>query len=298
MKVQLSPKAEKLLYRARRQASAYTRFYRYAGSGMDHALPDFLIVGAMKCGTSSLFHYLCQHPGVLPPVQKEIQYFTSPNFYRMGEAWYRSHFPTMRALDTHSEALGYRAITGEATPAMVVEEYPENAAQLVPRARLVMILRDPVERAYSHFQHTRRNWHREPLSFWEALQAEPQRTAPPHNRTRHWPNKKALRNMKRYSYIQRGKYIDQIEHWLKYYPREQLHIVNYARLQESPAEVCDEVSAFCGLPPHNFTGFGVFNKGGYTEPMEDRCREFLTETFRASNRRLFDFLGQDWQWPS
>lgn len=294
----LPPHAAKFYYRVRRQVGAYTRYVRLSGDGMAHALPDFLIVGAMKCGTSSLFHYLCQHPGFLPPTHKEIQYFTSPRFHRLGEAWYRSHFPTTAALDAHSKTLGYRAITGEATPAMIVKNYPANAAQLVPDAKLIMILRDPVERAYSHYHHTQRNWRREPLSFWEALQAEPQRTAATSADNDLWSSARDLRNLKRFSYIQRGKYIDQIEHWLRYYPREQLHIVNYARLQQAPGEVCSEVTDFLGLPRHELSDFGVHNKGSYTEPMETRCRDFLIEEFRPCNRRLFDFLGEDWQWPS
>ena len=268
-----------------------------AGDATDHVLPNFLIVGAMKCGTTSIYHNLLQHPGFVAPSRKEIHYFSSGWNFRNGESWYRNHFPTQTELAETSELIGYRALTGEATPAMVCNSYAINAAELVPDAKIVMILRNPVDRAYSHYHHQRNTFFSDRLSFWDALQAEEGRIGrdlvfnetAPHRVTRHF---------RRYSYARRGMYIDQIEHWLKHYPREQIKIIHQGDLKTQPAALMKDISTFIGLPEHDFVNLERKNTGHYTEPMEERCRDYLTELFRPYNHRLFAFLGEDWGWPS
>ena len=283
-------------YRLRRHGTAYYRAIT-AALGEERVLPDFLIVGAMKSGTTSLFHYLTQHPGFCQPSTKEVHFLDNPTFYRFGEKWYRSYFPTRSQMESLGQQLGYRPVTGEATPSMVSDVYAINAHKHVPDARLVMVLRNPVDRAYSHYHHMRRSFFGEPLSFWDALDAEERRIGarrPPAN-TRQRQQK---RSFKRYSYARRGMYIDQIEHWLQYFPREQLKIFSYEQLVNSPDEVCNELCAHIGLPPMTFETGEKRNTGHYNEPMEERCRERLTELYRPYNRRLFTFLGEDWGWPS
>tara|TARA_B100001540_G_scaffold299072_2_gene303170 strand:+ start:780 stop:1688 length:909 start_codon:yes stop_codon:yes gene_type:complete len=279
-------------YRLRRHGTAYYRVVT-ATLGEERVLPDFLIVGAMKSGTTSLFHYLTQHPGFCPPSTKEVHFLDNPTFYRFGESWYRSHFPTRSHMQGLEQQLGYRPVTGEATPSMVSELYAINAARHVPDARLVMVLRNPVDRAYSHYHHMRRSFFGEPLSFWDALDAEARRIDADRKR-----KGGATRRFKRYSYARRGMYIDQIEHWLQYFPRERLQIFSYEQLVNSPNEVCNQLCAHIGLPPMSFETDEKRNTGHYSEPMEERCRERLTELYRPYNRRLFTFLGEDWGWPS
>lgn len=285
-----------LRYRLRRHTAAYAKLLQ-AGIGPERVLPDFLIIGAMKSGTSSLFHTLQKHPGIASPSAKEIHFLDSPVFYRFGETWYRSHFPTRNTMDALSHRLGYSSVTGEGTPAMISNFYAMNAAKHMPQARLIAVLRNPVDRAYSHYHHTRRSIFGEPLSFWDALQAE-------HSRTAHdiWLDhnapEKVGREYKLYTYIQRGMYIDQLENWLRYFPRKQLKLFHYDDLIANTGGLCNQVAEFLGLPPHDFDVSERRNTGGYTEPMEQRCREYLTDLFRPYNRRLFEFIGQDWGWPA
>lgn len=285
-----------LRYRLRRHAAAYVKLLR-AGLGPGRVLPDFLIIGAMKSGTSSLFHTLQQHPGIASPSTKEIHFLDNPVFYRFGEAWYRSHFPTRNAMAALSNQLGYRAVSGEGTPAMISNFYAINAGRHLPRARLIAVLRNPVDRAYSHYHHMRRSIFGEPLSFWDALQAEQSRTAHDIWLDHHAPQR-AGRKHKLYSYGQRGMYIDQLENWLRYFPRERLKLLHYDELIADTGGMCNEVAEFLGLPPHNFDAPQRRNTGHYTEPMDTQCREYLTELFRPYNRRLFEFLGEDWGWPA
>lgn len=268
-----------------------------AGDSSHHVLPDFLIAGVMKCGTTSLYHHLLKHPGFVPASRKEIHYFSSQWNFRHGEGWYRNHFPTADEMAAASERIGYRAVTGEATPAMVCNSYAINAANLVPDAKIVMILRNPVDRAYSHYHHQRNTFFGDRLSFWDALQAEEQRIGRDlqYNET---DPARVTRRFRRYSYARRGMYMDQIEHWLKYFPAEQIKIVNQADLKTQPQALMNTITTFIGLPEHDFGSFERKNKGHYTEPMEERARQYLTELFRPHNRRLFEFLGEDWGWPS
>lgn len=263
----------------------------------DDILPDFLIIGSMKCGTTSLYYYLGQHPGIRPAAAKEIGFLNDPAMHRLGERWYRAHFPTRAAMDRQAARLGYRPLTGEASPSMMSRFYALNAARHVPRARLIAVLRDPVERAYSHYQHNRRTVVIDPLSFWDALMAEEQRTARDVALNDTDPAS-AGDALTRYSYARRGFYIDHIAMWLEHFPREQLRLVCYEQFIADPLATCNEIADHLGLPPHDFEVSRRFNPGHYTQPMDQRCRDYLTERMRPYNRRLFDFLGEDWGWPS
>ncbi len=103
----LKKRMRKLVSRLRRYGSVNKRLITSA-FGKEHVLPDFLIIGAMKCGTTSLFHYLQQHPGIIESSTKEVNFLDNPRLYRYGENWYRSHFPTCQAMESLSDSLGSR----------------------------------------------------------------------------------------------------------------------------------------------------------------------------------------------
>ncbi|HEX9782521.1 MAG TPA: hypothetical protein VGA56_07280, partial [Opitutaceae bacterium] len=104
-------------------------------------MPDFIILGAQKAGTTSLYAYLLEHPQVLPARKKEVHYFDLR--YERGERWYRSHFPSQRAMQARGRSLGNRVITGEATPYyLFYPRAPERVASVVPNAKFIVLLRD------------------------------------------------------------------------------------------------------------------------------------------------------------
>lgn len=283
----LQRRLRSLRYMSGRYLAAYATL-PLALAGGRHALPDFLVIGAMKCGTSTLFHYLTQHPGVLPPRTKEIHYFDNSRFHRLGERWYRAQFPSIQSLDAQREQLGYRAITGEATPALMSGDFGASVHTLLPEVKLIAILRNPVDRAYSHYLHNCRSYFGEPMTFWDALQAEDQRAG---------VNASEV-GQRRYSYAGRGMYIDRIESWMQHFPREQFCILRYEQLLSEPAALCNDVAAFLGLPAYEPVTGAHRNAGHFSEAMEPRCKDYLTERFRPHNRRLFEFLGEDWGWPA
>jgi hypothetical protein len=262
----------------------------------DGVLPDVLIIGAMKSGTTTLFDMMCEHPGFLAPLTKEIEYFTNPRNFSRGVGWYRAHFPSRRAMQRSSRALGYKVVTGEATPGMSTPFYATNARDVVPAARLIVTMRNPVDRAWSHFQHMRRIYRSDATTFMEAIKADLDayyrgEALTPENFRREWP-RLVIRN-----YVQRGHYAEQIEHWLDHFPRDQFLFLNFDDWRRCPSQAANAIARFSGLPEHSFT-YRKSNTGSYDESMPAQCRRLLTAHYRPHNRRLFDLLGEDWRWPA
>ena len=162
------------------------------------ALPDAIIIGAQKCGTSSLHNYLTQHPGVIAPLRKEVHYFDDN--YRRGERWYRAHFGRAGGPGINLDSSPYYLFHPLAA---------QRAHQLLPDARLIVMLRDPVRRAYSHYWHER-DKRRESLSFADALDAEPLRIARDAQRLAQGEIDSSP-DHRRYSYLARGRYAEQLE---------------------------------------------------------------------------------------
>jgi hypothetical protein len=268
----------------------------------DRALPNFLIIGAMRSGTTSLTRYLRSNPQVFMAQPKELHYFDFE--FDRGVDWYRRHF---------DESGGVRAV-GEATPnyLYLAEAMPRLAA-LVPDARLVAILRNPVDRAYSHYWHNR-SVGREELSFEDALTAEAERirSDDPHPRA-YW------------SYVDRGRYVHQLRRIEDLYPRDSLQVLLFEDLLSEPERTYRSMCRFIGADPDHrppelgeaVNGFVTFRsrtlrsltqhmpksarravgrlnaRSESYPPMSAAARERLAEGFRADNAALAGWLGRD-----
>jgi hypothetical protein len=184
-------------------------------------LPNFLIVGAMRSGTSSLARYLRAHPDVCMASQKEVRYFDR-NFDR-GVDWYRAHFRCPRPNLAIGEATQTYMYDGQAL---------ERMASLLPDARLIAILRNPVDRAYSHYWLNRER-QREPLDFRQAIEVEPDRLA-----------NGDLNERLLYSYLDRGRYARQLSRICELYPREKLHVILFDDLCSSPHSTYQSICRF------------------------------------------------------
>ncbi|MDX6749359.1 sulfotransferase [Geminicoccaceae bacterium 1502E] len=229
-------RSDKLAKLARRHtvlASTYLRMRRLAGRG---GLPHFLVLGAQKAGTTSLFKYLSRHPGLARPFRKEVHFFDQA--YDRGLGWYRAHFPAER-----DPRLRY-----EATPYYLYHPLvPHRARRHLPDARLIVLLRDPVARAYSHYWHEVENG-REARPFALAIEGELERMA---------ADEEALirgtlehsDGHQRHSYLSRGFYTPQIERWLACYPREQFLFVASRELFGDPDAALGRILSFVGADP-------------------------------------------------
>jgi Sulfotransferase domain len=261
--------------------------------GRGRVLPEFVIIGAAKAGTTSLYAWLSEHPFVASSSQKEVHFFDY-NYYR-GEDWYRRHFPLEAERAAFASRHGRPFLTGEASPSYLSHHWaPRRLARLLPRARLIVSLRNPVDRAYSQFQMSRREGEEALDSFMEAVEAEERRLAPERarmQRSRHynsWP-------IGCWSYLMRSRYAEQLEHWLTLVSREQLHVLTLEQMADDPQGALDGVHRFLGLPAHRYEDLRPLHTASY-EPIGAEDRAMLNDYFRPHNERLYELLGVDFGW--
>lgn len=216
-------------------------------------LPDFLVIGAMRCGTSSLFKYLAAHPHVRRPLRKEVEFFSQ--HHARGLAWYRAHFPVRRR--------GQR--TFEASPYYLFHPHAAvRAHAVVPGARLVVLLRDPVERALSHHRHMQRHGF-EPLDFPEAIRAEDERMAQAHADVLADPDLSSPAH-RRFGYRSRGDYAPQLRRWVDAYGGDRLHVIFSDDLYADPPGTLDRLHRFLGLDAHRLPAYDNHSYAGRPDP--------------------------------
>ena len=140
-------------------------------------LPDFLIIGTQRGGTTSLYNYLVEHPGIGAASIKEVHFFDTPHF-KQGLAWYRGHFPSAFQRYYVERSLKHGFVTGEASPYYLFHPHaPKRVAGLMPQMKLIVMLRNPVDRAYSHYHHEVAGGHEKLATFEEAIACEDERLA-------------------------------------------------------------------------------------------------------------------------
>ncbi len=245
-------------------------------------LPDFLIVGAQKAGTTALYSYLRRHPGIIGPAWKEISYFD--RHYRRGESWYRGHFPA-----THRGRL-----VGEASPSYLFHPLaPERAAALLPEARLIALLRNPVDRALSHYHHEVALG-REELPFEQALEQEEERTRGETDRLRREPDYFSHAWWD-HTYLARGRYAEQLERWLEAFPPEQLLVLATEELAALPGASYARVLEFLHAAPYELESYPRIFARSYAA-MAPATRQRLAEYYAEPNERLFELLGRELDW--
>ena len=255
--------------------------------------PNFLIIGALKGGTTSLHRYLSEHPAVYCSTRKEVHYFSLT--YPLGERWYLSHFP----LRTHAAATrlkhGARLAVGEATPAYLFDpRSPLRVHAFDPRMKLIVVLRDPVERAYSHFQ-MERETRDETRSFEDALAWEETELTPELDRWVADHDYESPLPLFGRSYVARGCYAEHLERWLALFPREQLLVLMSDDLRDDPGNALSKAERFLGVPEWQPSSYPQENVRAYP-PMSPATRDRLCAVFEPHDRRLEQLLDLELPW--
>ena len=254
-------------------------------------LPDFAIVGAMKCGSTSLYNFVIQHPDITSATKKEIHYFSMHHNY--GEKYYRSHFPTKLSAYLHKKKY-QKLLTGEASiNYLFFPAAPNRMKDLLPDIKLIVILRNPIDRAYSHYHHAiRKNF--ETFSFEKAIELEEERCIGEMEQLLQDPDFIPT-HFRKNSYLARGVYADQLERWFRYYNRDQFLFLTTEDFAKNPQQTLNQFFDFVDARPFQVRNLTNLNVGNY-EKMDEGTRKFLVEHFKPHNKRLCKLLQRDFDW--
>ncbi|NEQ36601.1 MAG: sulfotransferase domain-containing protein [Okeania sp. SIO3I5] len=244
---------------------------------MNNNKPNFLIIGAQKCGTNSLYNYLIQHPLVAPSLQHEIHYFDL-NFDK-DLKWYRAQFPELEP----------GIITGESSPYYLFHPLvAQRIFEKYPQMKLILILRNPAERAISHYYHEVRLGY-ESLSLKEAIAAEQTRLQGEVDRIIQTGRYYSF-NHQHYTYKARGIYIEQLQNWMSIFPKKQFIILKSEDLFSNPQKTMNKVFQFLELPAYSSEKYLQYNSGNYSQPSAEIYQE-LVEYFQPYNQKLAEYIG-------
>lgn len=262
------------------------------------AAPDFIIIGAKRGGTTSLYNYLLEHPSISPlfPGRQHIKgthYFDSE--FSRGARWYRSHFPVEITGRHLARPWIPFPITGEASPYYLFHPLAaQRLARDVPDVRIIVSLRDPVERAYSHYKERVRHG-AEPLSFEQALDAEPARLSGEAERIVREPTYRSQAH-EDHSYLAQGRYLDILPRWFELFPHEQFYIVVSEEFYADLDRVVNDVWSFLGLAPGRLRSRKRYNYFPAPE-IRSATRRRLEAEFAKHNSELELMLGRPLPWP-
>ena len=251
--------------------------------------PDFLIIGVQRAATMSLYRYLIQHPQIcVTHYCRETYYFDVPENYGKGYGWYLKHFP--------SKLRKGNKLTFEASPSYIYHKYiPQLIKQDLGDIKMIVILRNPVDRAYSAWQmyhsysalpHLRDRV--DERSFKEAIEQE----FNPEFSTAQYP----------YNYIDRGKYIDQLKNYYQYFERESILVLNFEQFCQDLSLTLDNICDFLSIEHFSSEAIEQFknDKSAVAKyvrsPGDAEVLEKLKSYFEPFNQKLYDLLGQSYNW--
>jgi hypothetical protein len=262
-------------------------------------LPDFLIVGTKKGGTTSLMNWLIMHPHVLRPYPPTSR-AKSPHYfdlhYNESLAWYRSHFPTKATCNLHKRRSGVRPLVGESSPYyMFHPAVAQRVQESVPGVKVIALLRNPVARAYSHYWDRRATGHETLPTFEQAIAAEERRLANVDAFRLSVPGEYSYAH-DHFSYLARGRYVEQLLPWLGRFPAEQVLVLKAEELYSHSRSTFLEVQSFLGLPSIELAELPARNERKGYPPILEQTRKDLSDYFRPHNEALYSALGRDFGW--
>jgi len=259
------------------------------------ALPDLVLVGVQRSGTTALTEALYRLSNVERPRLGKGSHYFSYNYHR-GWPWFQSQFPTSIAAAAVERFKGRPLFCFDACPYYLFHPFAvERMAQALPEVKVLVMLRDPVRRAESHYHHSVTHGHEE-LDFEEAVAAESKRLAGEDERMQqdwtYWSH-----GHEHHSYISKGMYADQLERLFRFYPTDQVKVLQSEAFYRNADTVLAEVTDWLNLPAVTLDPADDRNANQY-KPMDEKIRASLTEIYREPNERLFALLGTRYDWIS
>ena len=262
-------------------------FFRLATCKL-RKLPDFLIIGAQKAGTSSLYSYIVQHPQIAGSYKKEVHFFDGGldprvDSFKKGIFWYQAHFPLKASRNI---------LTFEASPLYLYNPLvPERIANALPHVKLIVLLRNPIERAISQYFHSVRDG-QENLPIMQALDAEENRLAPI-IKNKDYKNLVFIHN----SYKSRGIYHEQLRRYFRYFPKERILILESERFFADIHGTLKKIFLFLEVSPHyEIADTRPQNIGKNRQSVDSKVYEKLAMFFAKHNEALRHVLGYGFDW--
>ncbi|WP_162242880.1 sulfotransferase domain-containing protein [Leifsonia sp. Root112D2] len=266
-------------------------------------LPDFLLIGTKRGGTTSLYYDILKLPNILtlfPSARhlpkanetKGIHYFDT-NYWR-GERWYRSHLPSKWARQRAEQAHGGRVVVGEASPYYLFHPLAaERAVRLVPDAKLILLLRDPVMRTYSHWKERRRN-NAEPLEFRAAIEAEEARLAGEAAKLKADPTYYSYAHEQQ-SYVAQSRYIDALMPWVERFGLDKILVLASEEYYADPSSIAQQIATFVGID-YVPVELGEHRNAAAGEALDGETQAYLQTLFAEDNARLEALIGRSLPW--
>jgi hypothetical protein len=260
--------------------------------GAPRAMPDFIVIGAQKSGTSSIFIYLRQHPRIIAPVFKELYYFD--RHYDRGLAWYGCNFPAKSTVARLNDQRGAPHLTFEATATYIFDkDVPARIARDIETRKFIALLRNPADRAISAYWHARRLG-RETRSLADALKADLDRyEAETLFEAGNGP--KPPKAPPGPTYLRRGIYHEAITNWRRHFAAEEMLIIQSEVMFAHPGAVMARVFEFLDLPPVNDIDVEPQNVGAYDDTDRD-TRRWLSEFYAPHTEKLSQISGASFSW--
>lgn len=245
-----------------------------AWASASDSAPSFIILGGFKCATTSLYNYITAHPQVFPSLEKELDFFDRD--YSQGLDWYLAHFPALPQGPAHPAVF----LTGEATPNYLYHpEAPERIHRHFPAMKLIVVLRNPVERALSHYYFLPQNdralsaFERVVMREQGRLQAALEKNPTPDEALRRCP------------YLGNGLYALHLQRWLRFFPPEQLLILPMENLAMRPAETVKTSFDFLEIPNYRLSEYKHHKEGSYPV-LSEKLQRTLNKFFVPHNEQL------------
>ena len=248
-------------------------------------LPDFVVIGSSKSGTTSLHYYLIQHPRIIS--ERNVHFFEYMQTNSI--EWYRAHFPTKAYKNFKKLTVGEQTATYLFHPLI-----PKRIHTTIPNAKLIVVLRNPVDRAYSNYTHQVREGI-EKRTFEEAIKSELKRIEICKNNSEYKINNDDFSSHVIFSYLRHGIYVDFIKAWMEFFTKEQFLILPTYDLNNNRAKFLKQVFDYLNVQNFEIKDVERQNVGEYKK-LDKSMRKFLVDYYRPHNERLFKLLEKNFDW--
>ena len=272
----------------------YQKFYYlllkrhyYALTSSSRVLPDFIIIGTVRSGTTSLYYNMCEHPCIIPAAYDEIGFFDSN--YHLGLSWYKSMFTT-RSKKNQIQSKNKFCITGEDTPFYIWNPIAAKRIQkLLPNVKIISQLRNPIDRAYSNYQLGVREGHGK-LSFEQSIDLELK------NLEKETSDNYRIETFSRpFSYISKGLYARQLQIWFDLFPKENILITSTEEMAFNPQHFMNKIFDFLNISKYDIKNPQKRKSENYPK-IKSETRKLLIEYFKPYNEKLYKLIGKSFDW--